>query len=209
MKQDILGVVVTGGKIPTRAVIEPFLTPPTLVVAADSGVDNAARLGLSPDFAVGDFDSIENPGLLDDLPGDRVFRHPRDKDHTDTELALGILAECGIFTTVIVGGGGGRLDHLLALVSLFHRDHSPSLWITHNAILRRLTADHTINTGEGRMVSFFPLGEGPCRMSTTGLKWPLDELEWRPGDLGLSNETTEQEVTVRVSAGALLMVQPL
>ena len=209
MNRDIQGVVVTGGKIPNRRVIEPFLSGETVIVAADSGVDNAHRLGLSPDFAVGDFDSIENPDLLERLPSDRVFRHPRDKDLTDTELALAILAERDIFGSVILGGGGGRLDHLLALVSLFHRNPGPSLWITHNAIIRRLTADHAIETGKGTTVSFFPLGGEPCRMTTTGLKWPLDDLKWGPGDVGLSNETTERTITVTVSSGALLMVRPL
>lgn len=209
MKKDSLGIVVTGGRIPSRETVRKLLTPPFLVVAADSGVDNAVRLGLSPDYALGDFDSIENTDLLSALPPDRVFRYPREKDETDTELALAFLDKHDIISKVIVGGGGGRIDHLLALTSLFHRESAPSLWITHNAVLRRLDGEHAFEIDEGMLVSFFPLGGGPCTMKSTGLKWPLDDLTWYPGDLGLSNESTGPTVSVSVRSGALLMVQPL
>ncbi|MFP4429827.1 MAG: thiamine diphosphokinase [Spirochaetota bacterium] len=209
MNRDSVGIVVTGGRIPSRDTFRRFLDPPYLVVAADSGVDNAARLGLSPDFALGDFDSIENTDLLSALPPDRVFRYPREKDLTDTELALAFLDENDIITRVVVGGGGGRIDHLLALTSLFHRRSAPSLWITHNAVLSRLDGEHTFDLGEGRLVSFFPLGGGPCTMKSSGLRWPLDNLTWYPGDVGLSNETTAPTVSISVHSGALLMVQPL
>ncbi len=209
MNKDSLGIVVTGGRIPSRDALRRLLDPPYLVVAADSGVDNAARLGLSPDFALGDFDSIENVDLLSALPSERVFRYSRDKELTDTELALALLDKHDIITRVVVGGGGGRIDHLLALTSLFHRPSAPSLWITHNAILRRLDGEHTFEIGEGRLVSFFPLGGGPCTMKSSGLKWPLDNLTWYPGDVGLSNETTGPTLSISVDSGALLMVQPL
>lgn len=209
MKKGSVGIVVTGGKIPSRDTVGRFLQPPYLVVAADSGVDNAALLGLSPDFALGDFDSIENTELLSALPPDRVFRYPREKDETDTELALAFLDKHDIITKVIVGGGGGRVDHLLALMSLFHRKSAPALWITHNAVVRRLDGEHTFEVEEGRLLSLFPLGGGPCTMKSSGLKWPLDNLTWYPGDVGLSNVTTAAAVSISVQTGALLMVQPL
>jgi len=208
MNKDSLGIVVTGGKIPTRDRVEPYLVPPYVVVAADSGVDNAARLGLSPDYAVGDFDSIENRDLLSALPSDRVLRYPREKDETDTELALAFLGEHDIVSRVIIGGGGGRTDHLLALTALFHRESGPLVWITHNAVMTRLDGEHSFDVEEGQIISLFPLGAGPCRMKSSGLKWPLDDLRWYPGDLGLSNEATDHRVSISVDSGALLMVQP-
>ncbi len=208
MNKDPLGILITGGKIPTRDAIEPFLIPPFIVVAADSGVDNAARLGLSPDFAVGDFDSIENRDLLSALPPGNVFRHPREKDETDTELGLAFLAERDIISRVIVGGGGGRIDHLLALTALFHRNSGPLVWVSHNAVMRRLDGEHSFDVDKGTTVSFFPLGPGPCTMRSSGLKWPLDGLKWYPGDAGLSNEATSATLSVSVDSGALLMVQP-
>lgn len=209
MKKEPVGIVVTGGRIPSRETVCRYLEPPYLVVAADSGVDNAARLGFSPDYALGDFDSIERIDLLSQLPPDRVFRYPREKDETDTELALAFLLEHDIITRVIVGGGGGRIDHLLALTALFHRQSAPSLWITHNAVLRRLDGEHRFEVEKGRLISFFPLGGGPCTMKSSGLKWPLDNLIWYPGDLGLSNRATGPTVSISVLSGTLLMIEPL
>ena len=55
-------------------------------------------------------------------PGADVERHPADKDATDLELALRrARATRGAQRIVVVGGGGGRLDHFLANALLLAR----------------------------------------------------------------------------------------
>ena len=86
-----------------------------LVVAADSGAVHARRCGRAVDILVGDFDSIP-AGLLRELEagGTDVRRHPVDKDRTDLALALDAAVAAGATDLTVVGGHGGRLDHLLA-----------------------------------------------------------------------------------------------
>ena len=62
---------------------------------------------------------------------------------------------------------------------------------------------------QGRTVSFFPVGEEPCRMQSRGLKWPLDGLVWRQGDVGISNVVTEALLEVKMISGRLIMVRAL
>jgi len=44
-------------------------------------------------------------------------------------------------------------------------------------------------------------------MRSTGLKWPLDGLTWRNGSVGISNVACEEEVTVEMLSGRLIMVR--
>jgi thiamine pyrophosphokinase len=59
----------------------------------------------------------------------------------------------------------------------------------------------------GELISFLPVGCVPCRMTSSGLRWPLDDLEWGRGDLGISNEFVDREVRVSMRSGRLLVIR--
>ena len=93
-----------------------------MVIAADGGVDRALALGLHVDLAIGDFDSVSAAGLAAaEAAGARVERHPTAKDATDLELALDAAIALAPARILVVGSGGGRLDHLLGSVLLLAR----------------------------------------------------------------------------------------
>ena len=100
------------------------LGPATVVVAADGGARHARREGVAVDHLVGDLDSI-GPTELEHLRvgGTQVHLASADKDETDFELALDLALELigsplpGA-EVLVVGGSGGRLDHLLAIVAV-------------------------------------------------------------------------------------------
>jgi len=108
-------LVVAGGDRAVTAGATTLLPSDGLVVAADSGVDFAYEMGWRVDVAIGDFDSISAEGLARaTAEGVRIERHPTAKDHTDLELALDEAIRLGASDMVVLGIGGGRLDHLLA-----------------------------------------------------------------------------------------------
>ena len=83
-----------------------------LVIAADAGLKHLARLGIEPDIALGDFDSL---GYVPEAPSVEVC--PVRKDDTDTMAALKRALELGYRRVLIFGGlGGARFDHSLANV---------------------------------------------------------------------------------------------
>lgn len=179
-----------------------------LLVAADSGLDLAHRLGVVPDHIVGDFDSVSRVSLVDEYPRARVHRFPADKDYTDAELGVKKARELGAQEIVLVGGGGGRVDHLLGLVALFERPDAPTRWITDAAEMVMIDGSVTVHGRVGELVSLFPLGERQCRMRSRGLKWSLDTMTWSHGDAGISNEFHDEEIRVDMIEGRLLMVLP-
>jgi thiamine pyrophosphokinase len=204
---DDIGLLLLGGEGPSRDLLEPILPAITFSVAADSGFDLARRLNIVPDLLVGDFDSLEPSPELRDFPEQRMRRYPSDKDETDAELGLQALWDRGFQRVVVAGGGGGRMDHLLGLVALFERDKAPTLWYTSKEIIQIVEGNQIISDCRGQTVSFFPLGGDVSGMSSKGLKWPLDGLEWRRGDMGVSNLICEDRCEVSLKKGRLLMVR--
>lgn len=203
-----IGVVITGGTAPTPGVLQ-FPATGALIVAADSGLDTARRYGVKPDAIVGDMDSVSDRALLDDYPDAEVRRHDRAKDFTDTELAIDYVAERGVSRVVLVGGGGGRLDHLMSVIRLFERARRPSCWLTDRDQVVAVEGVLEFEAPPDRIVSFFPVGSDPVRARTLGLRWPLDRLEWGPADFGVSNECEDVRCRVEMLSGRLLMVHAL
>ncbi len=202
-------LLVVGGEVPPRAALAPLFPSFRAVCAADSGLEAAHEWGIPPDLIVGDMDSLTRPELLAAYPGARIVRADRAKDETDTEMGLRLLAETGRYEVFLAGGGGGRLDHLLALRALFERSVRPREWWT--ARERVILADGPVEADlpAGATVSVFPLASGARGMRSFGLRWPLDGLAWGPGDFGVSNEAVGGRVRVVPGEGDLLVVLPL
>ncbi|MDR1400411.1 MAG: thiamine diphosphokinase [Treponema sp.] len=179
-----------------------------LVVAADSGLIAAEAAGIAPDWIVGDMDSLDTQARLARYPPERVIRYPVDKDYTDTELALALLWEQGAQEIWLIGGGGGRLDHLFAIRTLFERERCPDRWITRNADSHCLREQQqmSLSLPRGSLVSLFPLGEGPWNVRSLGLKWPLDGLRWDRGFFSLSNVAETGDISVYVDTGRFLVI---
>ena len=201
------GLVITGGEFPAKNIISDYAQS-DLIIAADSGFDNAIKLGINCDYLIGDLDSISSPALKK-IDKSRIIKYPSDKDLTDTELAFNLAKKSGCEEIIIVGGGGGRFDHLLAIFRMFARDDAPDLWITKNDIVILIKKTYTISRVKGKTFSFFPISDEKCKMSSEGLKWPLDNLIWGKGDFGISNIAISDRVTVNVSKGKLVCVRPI
>jgi len=213
----VIGIVFTGGEGPEPQTFKKLLDERAggelLIVAADSGLALAEASGIIPDWVVGDMDSIDSEKQLSHYPKERVIYYPVDKDYTDTEIALTLLWEKGCEDAWIVGGGGGRLDHIFGIRDLFERDPYPCRWITANEDIRCIDgADKKNNSlnlgvGQGKLVSIFPLGDGPWEASSSGLKWELGNAHWKRGLFGLSNVALlNEEIEINVKRGRFMII---
>ncbi|MCK5671925.1 MAG: thiamine diphosphokinase [Spirochaetales bacterium] len=203
------GILFIGGAAPEYNFIKKEIDEAELIIAADSGFDSAISMDVKPDIILGDMDSIKNIKKLNSYPEDKVFIFSKEKDETDTELGIKYLKDHNFNEIVIIGGGGGRMDHFLAIVLLFDREFSPDIWYTHNTRFQKITGSCKVYSGKGQLVSFFPTGKGICRMKSKGLKWPLDDLIWSRGDMGISNITTDDPFFIEMIEGRLMMVNQL
>lgn len=200
-------LLVTGGDAPGLDLIKHRLKDCSFICAADSGLDVLISWGIEPDLVVGDMDSVSDPAILDRYPG--TLRYPADKDDTDTEIGIRELRARGFHQILLIGGGGGRLDHLLAIRALFEKPWGQDEWLTHRERVVRIAVPTSFRVPKGCTVSVFPLSTGASGMASTGLKWPLEGLCWDPGEFGVSNRAVDAEVTISPGAHPVLVVLPL
>ncbi len=203
--------VVAGGEAPDAERVAALWasSPPDLLVAADSGADAALSLGLRVDVVVGDFDSVSLQALAS---AGRQRRYPVDKDDTDLELALREARDLGAERITLIGGGGGRLDHLLANAAVLGSDDLADIEIDAlmgEARLWVVRHQQEITGHKGQLVSLLPLGGSARGIHTTGLRWALrDETLLTGSARGVSNEMTGFRAKISLSSGVLLAIQP-
>lgn len=203
-------VIVCGAGPLTPA--EQEALPEAFIIAADGGANSLFRLGRKPHLLVGDFDSI-HPEVLNWCRGAGVpeEQHPPDKDATDGELAIEAALKMGASEILLVGALGGRADHSYAnmgLLELIGDKGAFGTIVGPDIDIFAVTPDLPLlqPTAAGRTVSLMPLSEKVVGIHSRGLKWPLVGTAMnRTRTLGVSNETTEDLLEVRVEAGTLLV----
>jgi thiamine pyrophosphokinase len=210
-------IVADGDVSPTDAAARGLLPAyPTdlLVIAADGGLRKAELLGLRPSLVIGDGDS-----LAPDAPAELAARgielrlHPRDKDESDTELALREAIARGAERIVVLGALGGlRFDHSLANVLLLGLPELAGRQVTlvDGATSVRLLAGPgalELEGAAGDVVSLLPLSEVVEGARSDGLRFALGGETLAQGpSRGLSNEMTAARARVAIASGRLAVI---
>lgn len=181
-----------------------------LKISADCGYKNAKKLGVIPNFAVGDFDS----GNINELPcKTEIIKVPAEKDFTDTGLAVDIAVEKGADYIVIIGGLGGRLDHTLANIAILEK-----LWrsgvravITDGKNRIRYierTSELVVSSGF-KYLSLIAADKEAKGVSIEGVKYPLKNAHLFRTDNAFttSNEILKNCALVTVKKGGIFIVE--
>lgn len=181
------------------------------VIAVDGGFAHLEAIGVKPDMAVGDFDSL---GYVPNAR--RVAKYPAEKDASDMELAMQKAVNFHYDDLVIYGGIGGRLDHTIANMQLFAKYSEQGSTVTAVAdsfAIRFLTGPDVFDLPEGidaGTVSVFSLNDCAQGVIETGLAYSFnDEPLTNRSTRGLSNELTGKAATVAVESGTLCVFYPL
>ena len=176
-----------------------------LVIAADAGILNPKKLGIEPDYIIGDFDSL---GYTPD--NTNTIIHPIEKDDTDTMLAVKLGFDKGFKSFRIFGGIGGRLDHTLANIqtasfitenggnAVFYGTNESFTVIKNSKI--SFTENHKGN------ISIFALDN--CKnVSINGLLYELENGNLTPDfPLGTSNKFINRAAEISIAEGKLLII---
>ena len=203
-------IIFAGGDAPPPS-IGKAIPLDGLVIAADSGLDHAHRLGIDVHHVIGDMDSVD-PELLAGLPPSVIVdRHPVAKDATDLELAVDVALGSNPDEIVIVGGHGGRNDHLFAngLLLASPRFESTLIrWLAGPDLINIVHDTVTVSGKPNSTVSLIPASD-TSGVTTVGLRWELEDATLLAGTTrGVSNELVSEQATITLRAGTLFVVQP-
>lgn len=174
-----------------------------VIVAADGGMKKLEKLGIVPDRAVGDLDSLES------APDTGSFKLlPHIKDTTDMYEAVRIGLSLGCTDFLIYGGTGGRLDHTLANIQLAAELSAKNNRVNIFGDRYVLTAVTNGKIGlpakEKGYVSVFAHSDICTGVTIKGLFYEIEDAELKNTfALGVSNEFIGKKPEISVRNGTL------
>lgn len=205
-------VVVSHGSIKDYDFTRKIMKSADVIVCADGGCEYVLKCGLIPDALIGDLDSI-NEKYLSEVRKTKcvLMKYPKEKDFTDTQLAVDYAIDIGADEITMLGSIGDRIDHTLAniflMIKLLMRGKRPCIIDEKNEIY---ITDGVIKlSGEkGDLVSLLPAGGDVTGIYTEGLMYKLSGATITMGDpLGISNVFTENAAVISIESGYLLVVK--
>jgi thiamine pyrophosphokinase len=180
-----------------------------ICIAADSGFHNAKKCGDRVDILVGDLDSIGNYKLDKKT---ELLQVPAEKDVTDTQLAVETAIQRGATELVIIGGFGGRADHMLSNLAILEDlsargVHAVMLNGQNRARFMRSTSTLIPRSGY-KYVSLIAVDPVVRGVSIEGCKYPLKKAKLtRPFQYAVSNEIVGNCALISVRRGAVYIIE--
>ena len=204
-------LIYTGGAVdPARITEHP--KSGDLLIAADSGYENAQKLGVTPTVLLGDFDSLGEQKLKKVPDSTEILRVPVEKDRTDTQLAVDVALVRGATEIVIIGGLSGRFDHSLSNLAILERlhEHGVSAVINDGFNRARFVKNGGALIGRSAFTYLSLIAADPVVKGVTvkGCKYPLENARLtRDCQFAVSNEMTGNCALVEVRRGGVYIIE--
>ena len=201
-----------GGEV-DKSALESTISENALVIAADSGYDNAKKLGCAErcDFIVGDFDSTKEKAFCSRA---KIVRVPAEKDETDTQLAINIAIENEADEIYIIGGLSGRLDHTLSNLYLIEALTNCGIYACicdgkNRVRYLKERSSLLVPKSEYKYFGLIPTDKEAKGVSIKGAKYPLENAKLTKNDpsFAISNEVTENFAMVSIKKGGLFVIE--
>lgn len=199
-------IIFTGGN-PEPRLPEGLDTKNAFIIAADSGYKNCKELGITPDLAVGDYDSLG----FEPNDCERISM-PCEKDDTDLMFAAREAIKRGRTDITILGAMGGRFDHTFANVqtlAFIQSRGGRGRILSQNELIALVTpGKYTVGAKRGFSLSLFSYGGEVTGLTIKGVKYALENGSVSDTfPIGISNEILGESAEISFERGRLLIVQ--
>jgi thiamine pyrophosphokinase len=207
-------IVVGGGDL-TSTELERIKQEKQYLISADSGTIRLLEVGLMPNLAVGDFDSVGEQELERiKNSGVSMLRFPKEKAHTDLHHAVQEALHLHATEISIFGAlGGARVDHALANVGLLewiHKQGATGVIYHQKNRIRLLSGPSRIDlVRDGySYVSLIPVSKQVKGITTKGMLYPLvNGILVRGESRGISNELSHETASIEIAEGQCLVIE--
>ena len=202
-------LMVAAGDKPSKEIFYKYLNSCDKTIAIDKGTEVFLEYGITPDYAVGDFDSI-NKNLKKELENINNLQYPSEKDYTDSDIAINLAFKLQATEIIMLGMTGGRLDHLFGNIGLLNKclknnikayivdEHSEVSLIDKSSVFKGKRCD---------IISFYAFSDEVNNLTIKNAKYPLEDYLLESFEsLCNSNEFLDDEIEVSFSSGKLLVI---
>lgn len=162
-------------------------------------------LGIFPLEIWGDLDSVTKE-IIEKYRNNkvRIKKFPKDKDYTDGELILQHISKLNYDEIIIIGGLGGRIDHLLTNLNLIFKFKNLK-FVTEKERIFSIEKKAELTGLRGKTISFVPFSEKVEGLTLEGFKYPLNKYILHQGDsICMSNIAVDDICKVTFDTGKLM-----
>lgn len=177
------------------------------VIGVDYGAYVCYRQQQKMVAAIGDFDSVE-PSFHETLrfTSCRLISLPKQKNETDTEVAVAYAIDQGYTKIIVYGAFGGRIDHEVANLYLLMHRRLPIILMNECNRMQLLQPGIYHVKKEYEFLSFFAL-EDSC-LSERGVRYPIEQRNLTIKDIyTVSNEIINDYAEIEVHSGCVIMIE--
>jgi len=196
-------IIFANGRPPKKSVINYLRkVGAETLICADGGANFAHKLGLIPDFIIGDLDSIHSKILKAFNKKSRIINYKRQND-TDVEKSIKFAISKKFDEVFLVGATGDRLDHTfcnLGIVIKFSEKINIKI-IHEQSLLALYSGKVELKTTPGEIISLYGF-DRKTKFFSKGLKYPLDNSSLPFGEKeSTSNVAVAEKVNLQIRNG--------
>ncbi|MGL4761453.1 MAG: thiamine diphosphokinase [Sarcina sp.] len=202
-------LMVAASDKPSKEIFCKYLKICDKTIAIDKGTEVFLEYGITPDYAVGDFDSI-NKSLKKELENINNLQYPCEKDYTDSDIAINLAFKLEATEIIMLGMTGGRVDHLFGNIGLLNKclkNGIKAYIIDEKSKVFLIDKKDVFKGNEGDIISFYAFSDEVRDLNIKNAKYPLENYLLESFEsLCNSNEFLAKDIEVSFSSGKLLVI---
>jgi thiamine pyrophosphokinase len=202
-------IILANGNYPRKSEFEFFKRVGfDRLICADGGANSAFKLKLTPDYILGDFDSIEGE-VLDYYEKKSKIIRMSSQYTTDVEKCLNFSIKNKIEEVVLLGATGDRLDHSICNIGIVLKYFSKvRIFILHQkTLLAAYEGEIDLATTPGEIISIYGI-EKRTRITSKGLKYRLRDVALPLGVReSTSNVARGKSVNLKIRSGRVFVIR--
>lgn len=202
-------IIIANGRPPSKNVINFFKSKGySTLICADGGANSAFKLGLVPDYIIGDLDSVF-PGTLKFYSDKSTIIKVKRQNDTDVEKCIKFAIRNKYTDAILLGVTGDRLDHTicnLGIVIKFYQKINCNI-VAENSYLIPTNKTIILKSKVGETISIYAFDK-QTKITSDGLKYHLRNSSLPFGEKeSTSNVAIKNQVKFIVKGGIIFIIR--
>jgi thiamine pyrophosphokinase len=197
-------LIIANGEAPGDDVLFELVSKSDIIIAVDGGSNICFQKNITPDFIIGDLDSVDQ-SVLAHFGSCEIIKIT-DQDLHDLDKALQFTQTLKPKMIRVTAAFGKRFDHSMANLLLLQRRYQEQSLEFYDKFgcLSMISGDYVLDQPIGQIVSLFSFLP-VVGLSLDGFKYILKDVDYPLGFIGLSNIMKQQKATIRIKKGSLFL----
>ena len=201
--QNFKTIVLANGDFPKHKIPLGFLHNAEQIICCDGAAQNLLNQGLTPDFIIGDMDSVSEEIKKQ---YSSILLHLAEQETNDLTKAVHFCLENNRTEITILGTTGKREDHTLGNLSLLtdYAEKANIQMLTDYGVFTPLLKTSTMESYPGEQISIFSLNPETV-FSFKDLVYPVQNRKLTSWWQGTLNEAEKDSFTIEFNKGEVLV----